>query len=731
MATSRKKDLFLQFIKVFITCFCLFANSNKVSCVGTDRTEHKMYIELATQSACFRNFNATHQVGCTSSENGNVGTVHYIQSIKDMEWVLNSGPHSPYVVVLKAANFTRDTVITLAQSSRVNGIMVINVHNSTHNPLPSDGFSSVDQCPNDRFGLYADDTNYNKCQKQIWNKVGTSLRFVDLKIPVFALSDIKDVDAVLNKCYFPFNNPINDTARDYPLCSAEVKARMDGAVNSVVCMRRTLRTTLSLSGPQQYCDPMGDFNVITFMQKIPSSSSRQASSVIMVATKLDSVAMFQNEYNAADTTVVGVVTLLAAAQALWKQKEELIQPHAKDIVFAFFQGETFDYIGSSRAVYDIQKGIFPQEYSSEDKNSVSKLNLTHIDQFVELNQVGLRDNSSLWAHVDPISQPNVEKKIEDMTKFIKTFGEQLNISIKSAASKLPLPPASAQRFLMARKDLPVVVLTDHEAEFTNKYYNSRFDTADKLGGFDYPEDANDTVKYNYITKQALLIANLSSTLARYLYNASTGKNPTAAVLQNLTADPLMVTRLLYCFLISPNCELFYESVDSDNAQSLKDAKQPFPFYVSVTSHTNEVTQLVYSLMARFTGTLIDSNKNDCKQDGNYKLFSFTWMQGALKNNSNDRQGWCYKAIVHYTKAVSPAFEIDEYDLTSGDYSSWTEARWGSKAIGIRLFLMPSPEFQLINLCIGVFTFLISLGLVFLISHADMFLLPGAELMPQS
>lgn len=74
-----------------------------------------------------------------------------------------------------------------------------------------------------------------------------------------------------------------------------------------------------------------------------------------------------------------------------------------------------------------------------------------------------------------------------------------------------------------------------------RYYNSRFDTADKLGGFDYPEDANDTVKYNYITKQALLIANLSSTLARYLYNASTGKIPTAAVLQNLTADPLMVS----------------------------------------------------------------------------------------------------------------------------------------------------------------------------------------------
>ena len=35
--------------------------------------------------------------------------------------------------------------------------------------------------------------------------------------------------------------------------------------------------------------------------------------------------------------------------------------------------------------------------------------------------------------------------------------------------KQPLPPASFQRFLRSRKDLPGVVLADHEAQFNNKY----------------------------------------------------------------------------------------------------------------------------------------------------------------------------------------------------------------------------------------------------------------------
>ncbi|XP_026549738.1 nicastrin-like, partial [Notechis scutatus] len=60
--------------------------------------------------------------------------------------------------------------------------------------------------------------------------------------------------------------------------------------------------------------------------------------------------------------------------------------------------ETFDYIGSSRMVYDMQNGRFP-------------IQLENIDSFLELSQVALRTNASLWMHTDPISRKTPEIEV--------------------------------------------------------------------------------------------------------------------------------------------------------------------------------------------------------------------------------------------------------------------------------------------------------------------------------
>ena len=54
---------------------------------------------------------------------------------------------------------------------------------------------------------------------------------------------------------------------------------------------------------------------------------------------MDSLSMFYNEYPSSDSTVAGIVTLLATAKALWKLQETIDQKNdSKDIMFAFFQG---------------------------------------------------------------------------------------------------------------------------------------------------------------------------------------------------------------------------------------------------------------------------------------------------------------------------------------------------------------------------------------------------------
>ena len=64
--------------------------------------------------------------------------------------------------------------------------------------------------------------------------------------------------------------------------------------------------------------------------------------------------------------------------------------------------EAFDYIGSSRMLYEMQKGRFPAELKDDGTVTLQKIDVSHIHQFVELSQVGLREDSDrLWLHTDP------------------------------------------------------------------------------------------------------------------------------------------------------------------------------------------------------------------------------------------------------------------------------------------------------------------------------------------
>lgn len=39
--------------------------------------------------------------------NGNVGVLHYINDTDSLNWLINSGPHQPYVALLTSLNFNR------------------------------------------------------------------------------------------------------------------------------------------------------------------------------------------------------------------------------------------------------------------------------------------------------------------------------------------------------------------------------------------------------------------------------------------------------------------------------------------------------------------------------------------------------------------------------------------------------------------------------------------------
>lgn len=84
------------------------------------------------------------------------------------------------------------------------------------------------------------------------------------------------------------------------------------------------------------------------------------------------------------------------------------------IFFLLILQEAFDYIGSSRVVFDMQKGVFPALLVNGIKEQPALINLNHISTFIELSQLSPANISdSLWLHTDPVSTKtkDVDEKV--------------------------------------------------------------------------------------------------------------------------------------------------------------------------------------------------------------------------------------------------------------------------------------------------------------------------------
>ncbi|XP_025770907.1 LOW QUALITY PROTEIN: nicastrin [Puma concolor] len=273
-------------------------------------------------------------------------------------------------------------------TSRIAGLAV-----SLAKPRPASGSSPSVQCPNDGFGIYSNSygPEFAHCREIPWNPLGDGLAYEDFSFPIFLLEDENETK-VIKQCYRDHNLSPNGSAPTFPLCAMQLFSHMHAVISTVTCMRRSsIQSTFSIN-PEIVCDPLSDYNVWSMLKPINISGALEPDDrVVVAATRLDSRSFFWNVAPGAESAVASFVTQLAAAEALQKAPDALTLP--RNVMFVFFQGETFDYIGSSRMVYDMEKGKFPVQ-------------LENIDSFVELGQVALRNSLELWMHTDPMSQKN-------------------------------------------------------------------------------------------------------------------------------------------------------------------------------------------------------------------------------------------------------------------------------------------------------------------------------------
>ena len=72
--------------------------------------------------------------------------------------------------------------------------------------------------------------------------------------------------------------------------------------------------------------------------------------------------------------------------------------------------EAFEYMGSVRTLYDMKKGRYPYKLTDKKRRNkdrdetLHRLKTKHIGSYIELAQLGLLDEDSLWMHTDPRSR---------------------------------------------------------------------------------------------------------------------------------------------------------------------------------------------------------------------------------------------------------------------------------------------------------------------------------------
>ncbi|KAB1260913.1 Nicastrin [Camelus dromedarius] len=673
-------------------------------CEGNS-VERKIYIPLNKTAPCVRLLNATHQIGCQSSISGDTGIIHVVEKKEDLQWVLTDGPNPPYVVLLEGTLFTREVMEKLkGTTGRIAGLAV-----SLAKPSPAPGFSPSVQCPNDGFGIYSSSygPQFAHCKKIPWNSLGNGLAYEDFSFPIFLLEDENETN-VIKQCYRDHNLSQNGSAPTFPLCAMQLFSHMHAVISTVTCMRRSsIQSTFSIN-PEIVCDPLSDYNVWSMLNPINTSGTLDPDDrVVVAATRLDSRSFFWNVAPGAESAVASFVTQLAAAEALQKAPDVTTLP--RNVMFVFFQGETFDYIGSSRMVYDMEKGKFPVQ-------------LENIDSFVELGQVALRTSLELWMHTDPMSQKNesVQKQVEQLLATLEKSGTAVpNVVLRRPDQSQPLPPSSLQRFLRAR-NISGVVLADHQKVFQNHYYQSIYDTAENIN-VNYPESQSPEEDLNFVTDTAKALADVATVLGQALYQLAGGTNFS----DTIQADPQTVTRLLYGFLVRANNSWFQSILRQDLRSYLGDG--PLQHYIAVSSPTN-TTYVVQYALANLTGKVVNLTREQCQDPSkipteNKDLYEYAWVQGPLNSNETDQLPRCVRSTARLARALSPAFELRQWGST--EYSTWTESRW--KDIRARIFLIASRELEFITLMVGFGILVFSLVVTYCINaKADVLFIAPRE-----
>ncbi|XP_042970326.1 nicastrin isoform X1 [Carya illinoinensis] len=555
----------------------------------------------------------------------------------------------------------------------------------------SKGFSPAGKFPLAEFAPYQN-TSYE------WNPIGSGIMWNAYDFPVFLLSESSTLTlqeaAIKNekskKAY------IADVA-EFDLVMQTTKA---GTHDSETCLK------------EETCLPLGGYSFIQLartskrilhkptslierkslisialaikgsvwssLPPINVSSSDQSKPIILTMASMDSASFFRDKSLGADSPLSGLISLLAAIDAL--SHVDGLDDLTKQLVFIFFTGESWGYLGSRRFLYEL-------DLQSE---AVRGLNNSLIEMAIEIGSVGKGFNQGIkrfYTHTAEVSSATNEtlKALKHAQDSLKS--EHIIVS-PANASNPGIPPSSLMSFLRKNSLTSGLVLEDFDSVFSNKFYHSHLDNISN------------------INSSAIVAA--ASLVARTLYIlASDNKSASGSALTGISVNVSLVEELMGCLLdcdpglscelvkeyISPNstCPNHYAGVILDEPSF-----EPPPGYV------DDMSRFLWNFLADRTSIPSENASSSCSQGCSNK--------GAVcVREETDGKGICVISTTRYVPAYSTRLKFESGIWTvlppnSSDPMGmldpvWTESNWN--AIGLRVYTVQDAAYDRIVLVAGI------------------------------
>ena len=275
-----------------------------------------------------------------------------------------------------------------------------------------------------------------------------------------------------------------------------------------------------------------------------------------------------------------------------------------------------------------------------------------------------------------------------------------------------LPPASSQIFLRQTRSshFPAYILTSTDNnQLSNHYYHSFFDDPSTLS-------INiSALEFNTTTDFSRWIKSIVEPLAKTLLESFVG------VTKNVTIEQEIIDNLVYCIFKNINCPLIQNVTNQSIAKSFESFDQTsLPFSINTypisTTPTFPFIQNVLSYFLRDrlydTYNLTESKCGELASNDSFR--SYIYVKGYSPSMMSEQSfaGYCVRSYLRSVDSSSPAFAIDNYDLSQTTYPQWTESRWST--ITLRLFVIPTRKHETVTLVVGLLLLIVSFSVFFIL-----------------